>query len=384
MSTGHVIRKERKGKVRYYAVVEQDPEPNGRRVRKSHGGFDRRKDAREALNTVLQRQREGTYIAPTSQSFGQFLTDEWLPGIRSTVKPSTWDSYSRNIQLHLIPRLGTRSLSKLGPAELNDLYASLSEGPRPLSTRTIRYVHTIVHRALKDATRWGKVPRNVAALADPPRPKAPADFRFWTPTQVQIFLGDTRGDLLHSLYFVALTTGMRRGELLGLRWADVDLAVGRLVVKQTVVSVGYQVQFSEPKTARSRRTISLDPSTVATLKAHRSHQLEQRLAWGPAWRESEFVFTREDGSLIHPQSVSDAFERAVKQVSLPLIRFHDLRHTYATLALDAGMKPWDLSDRLGHSSVAFTLQAYRHAVQATQESAASVAASFILGASSRS
>lgn len=183
---------------------------------------------------------------------------------------------------------------------------------------------------------------------------------------------------------MALTTGMRRGELLGLRWADVDLAVGRLVVKQTVVSVGYQVQFSEPKTARSRRTISLDPSTVATLKAHRSHQLEQRLAWGPAWRESEFVFTREDGSLIHPQSVSDAFERAVKQVSLPLIRFHDLRHTYATLALDAGMKPWDLSDRLGHSSVAFTLQAYRHAVQATQESAASVAASFILGASSRS
>ncbi len=131
MSTGHVIRKERKGKVRYYTVVEQDPEPDGRRVRKSHGGFDKRKDAREALNTVLQRQREGTYIPPTCQSFGQFLTDEWLPGIRSTVKPSTWDSYSRNIQLHVIPKVGTRFLSKLGPAELNDLYASLSERPRP-------------------------------------------------------------------------------------------------------------------------------------------------------------------------------------------------------------------------------------------------------------
>ena len=379
MSTGHVIRKERNGKVRYYAVVEQDPEPDGRRVRKSHGGFDRKKDAREALNTILERQKEGLYVTPSRQTVGQFLNDEWLPGIRATVKPSTWDSYRRNVQLHVIPNVGSIALSKLGPAQLNDLYASLAEGAKPLGSRTVRYIHSIMSRALKDATRWGKVSRSVAALADPPRPKAPTDFSIWTPEQVRTFLASSKEDRLHTLYFLALTTGMRRGELLGLRWSDVDFAANRLVVRQTIVSIGYRVEISEPKTTRSKRTISLDPATVATLKAHWSRQLEERLAWGPAWHESGLVFTKEDGTLIHPQSASDAFQRAVKRAGLPKVRFHDMRHSYATLALDAGMKPWDLSDRLGHASVAFTLQAYRHAVQSTQETAARTAAAFIVG-----
>jgi integrase len=149
-----------------------------------------------------------------------------------------------------------------------------------------------------------------------------------------------------------------------------------------VISVGYQVQYSEPKTARSRRTIAFDPATVTALRAHRKRQLEERLAYGPGRAESDLVFTGEDGEPIHPHSVSGAFERAVKRTRLPRLRFHDLRHTYATLALESGMKPWDLSDRLGHSTVAFTLQAYRHAIQATQESAAIRAAQFIIGSNS--
>jgi integrase len=201
----------------------------------------------------------------------------------------------------------------------------------------------------------------------------------WPREQVQTFLTATEKDRLGPLYLLALTTGMRRGELAGLRWVDVDLDKGKLTVAQTLIEIEYRIEFSEPKTDRSRRTIRLDQATVAALRAHRKRQIEEKLILGPAWKDSGLVFTREDGSPIHPQAISNSFERAVKLLRLPRLTFHGLRHTYATLALESGMRPWDLSDRLGHSSVAFTLQVYRHAVQSTQDSAAEAAAAFILG-----
>ncbi|CAN5892328.1 site-specific integrase [soil metagenome] len=363
----------------WYPRVEMGTNSDGKRVRKWGPRCRTKREASFKLAEMVHQMNEGSYLEPSKQALGDYLNSEWLPAIRSTIKPSTWDSYRRNLTLHVVPKLGAISLSKLQPAHLNDLYASLAEGERPLAPKTIRYIHTILHRALKDATRWSKIGRNVAALADPPRPRAPEGFRIWTPVQLRSFLDAVSQDRLYALFFLALTTGLRRGELLGVRWCDLDLDKGRLSIRQTVISIGYEIQYSEPKTARSRRTIALDPASVSALKAHRTRQLEERLAWGSAWEESELVFTREDGRPIHPHSVSGAFERAVKRSGLPPLRFHDLRHTYATLALEAGMKPWDLSDRLGHSTVAFTLQVYRHAIQATQESAAAMAAEFIVG-----
>jgi integrase len=172
---------------------------------------------------------------------------------------------------------------------------------------------------------------------------------------------------------------MRRGELLGLRWQDVDLDDARVSIRQTLVSVDYALHFSEPKTKRLRRTIGIDPATVAALRAHLTRQHAERLAWGSVWKDTGLVFTQEDGSPVHPQSVSEAFDRHAMVAGLPVIRFHDVRHTYATLALEAGMRPWDLSDRLGHSDTSMALDVYRHAIRSTQDEAARRAARFILG-----
>lgn len=362
--------------VKYYPVTEPDTETDGKRTRNHHGGYDTAKEAKGALSAILHDMSSGGHVGPCRQSVGEHL-DEWLRSIQATVKPSTWDSYARNVRLHILPKLGQIALPKLNPRQLNDLYASL--GQEGLSSKTIHYIHTILHRALKDAVRWQKLNRNVAALADPPRVKAPAGLNIWSADQVRAFLGFVNHDRLYALYLLALTTGMRRGELLGLRWCDIDLDAGRVRVCNSLIAVAYRIELSEPKTNRSKRVIMLDPATVAALRTHRTRQLEDRLGWGPAWQDNGFVFVREDGGFIHPHSLSHAFEQLVKSSELPRIRFHDLRHTYATLALESGMKPWDLSDRLGHASVAFTLNVYRHAVQATQDSAALAAARFILG-----
>jgi integrase len=177
------------------------------------------------------------------------------------------------------------------------------------------------------------------------------------------------------------TTGMRRGEVLGARWQDVDLDEAWLAVRQTLIAVGYEVQVSEPKTERSRRRIGLDAATVTALRAHRARQLQERLAWGEAWTDSGLVFTKEDGTPLHPHSLSQFFEKRARAAGLPPIRLHDLRHSYATAALGAGVPTRVLSERLGHSSTALTTDTYQHVVAEMDEEAAAKVAAVILGAS---
>jgi integrase len=165
--------------------------------------------------------------------------------------------------------------------------------------------------------------------------------------------------------------------VLGLRWIDIDLNASRLSVQQTLVSVAYETRFSVPKTARSRRSVSLDATTVAALRAHRKRQLEERMSWGQAYRDSGLVVTREDGTLVHPDRFTQMFDKHVKDAGLPRIRLHDLRRTHATLALAAGVHPKVVSERLGHATVAFTLDVYSHAVPALQEEAADRIAALI-------
>lgn len=340
-------------------------------------GFRTRKDAEAELAKVVGRMDEETYVEPSKQTLAEYLAD-WLAGVRPPaggIRYSTWYSYGRNLQNHVIPAIGSKRLRKLQPNDLNKLYADLLD--KGLSPRSVHYVHAIIRRALNEALRAGQITRNPAQLARPPKQTRPR-MKTWTAEELRQFLRHVRDDILYASYLLAAMTGMRRGELLGLRWDDLDLKAGKLSVRQTLVEVNYELCFSEPKTARGRRVVDLDSATVAALDAHRKRQIEERLAHGPAWRDSGLVFTRQDGSPSHPDGLSDAFKRHVRAAGLQLIRFHDLRHTYATLALDAGMKPWDLSDRLGHASVAFTLDVYRHAIPATQKEAAEKVASLIL------
>jgi integrase len=269
----------------------------------------------------------------------------------------------------VVPYVGQAKLAAIDGGTLNHLYAQLiADGRRNqagggLSPRSVRYVHTILHRALKDAVRWGRLARNPTDAADPPRTAGTGAVpRTWTPTELGSFLdrSGATGDRYHAAWVVLATTGMRRGEALGLRWSDVDLDAGTASIQQTVVAVRHNVSFGTPKTAKGRRSITLDAKTVATLRRHRVSQNSERLLIGAGWRDHDLLFTKVDGSPIHPERFSREFDRRVERWVLPRIRLHDLRHTWATLALGAGIHPKVVQERLGHAAISITLDTYSH------------------------
>ena len=365
----------RKGKAWYVVTEQACDEADGTRRRKWHSGYQTKKAAEAALVSLMSRLQQGTYVEPTKTTLGTFLED-WLITIRPTVRDTTWLSYEAEVRKHVIPRLGATRLQALHPGDLNALYAELLKNGRlngkgGLSFKTVRYIHTILRRALETAVRWNLLVRNPASLADPPsfRGRRP-EMRTWTAEQVGAFLQATEGDPLHTVWVLAATTGMRRGELLGLRWSDVDFSNRRLSIQRSLVAAGYQTSLTEPKTSRGRRSLVIDTHTAGILKEHRRAQLEDRLALGEAYQDQGLVLCRPDGLPIHPDALTKAFIKAVKASGLPRIRLHDLRHTHATLALQAGIHPKVVSERLGHASVAFTLDTYSHAVPAMHEEAA--------------
>jgi len=366
----------------YSIVLDLGRGPDGKRQRKWHSGYRTRKDAERARIELLARLDQGSYVEPSRLTLATFLRDQWLPGLTGRVRPTTVHGYTTNLKRYVLPRVGQVTLQRLTPAQLNTLYAALLAGGgkdgRPLSARTVQAIHMTVRKALRDAARWGLLARNVAELADPPSPTR-ADMRTWTAEELRRFLTHVEGERLAALWMLAASTGMRRGEVLGLRWVDVDLELARVAVRQTLVLAGRQVVTSEPKTSRGRRSIALDPRTVAALRSWRAAQLEERLAWGSAWTDSGLVFTREDGMPMHPEWLSDAFDWRIRTAGLPRIRFHDLRHTHASLGLAAGVPVKVMSERLGHSTSSFTADAYQHVTPALEEHTASTVARLVFG-----
>ena len=356
--------------------------PDGKKQQKWVGGFRTRREAEAALTEALERVRTGTWADPGRQTFGEYLED-WLTAIRPSLRSSTATSYEHTLRKWVIPRIGHLRLGALSSAKLSALYGELlrsgrHDGKGGLSARSVAYTHRIVTHALKDAVAWGLLARNPAAHVDPPRVARP-EMQVWTQKEVQRFLVSVADDRLYALWTVLLATGLRRGEALGLRWDDVDLDRRRLSIQRAVTVVDYEIVVSEPKTARGRRSVSIDPTTAAVLVAHRKRQLEERLAWGPAWQDSGYVFTTEGGRVLHPQRVTLIFKRLAQEAGLPPIRLHDLRHTAATLALTAGIHPKVVSERLGHATVGITLDTYSHVGEGLQEEAATRVAGMIFG-----
>jgi integrase len=366
----------------YSVVLDLGRGPDGKRVRRWHSGFRTKRDAERARVELLARVDQGSYVEPSRLTVAVFLRDQWLPGLAGQVRPTTLHAYRTNLERYVLPAIGATLLQRLTPAHLNQLYAALlaagGRDGRQLSARTVQSVAMTVRKAIGDAARWGLVHRNVATLASPPKPRR-ADMRTWTAEQLRAFLARVEGERLYAAWLLLASTGMRRGEVLGLRWVDVDLDLARVAVRQTLVLAGRQVVTSEPKTARGRRSIALDPRTVTALRTWRAAQAAERLQWGCAWVDSGLVFTREDGTPLHPEWLSDAFAWRVQRAGLPPIRLHDLRHTHASLGLAAGVPVKVMSERLGHTSSSFTADAYQHVTPALEEQAAATVARLVFG-----
>jgi integrase len=295
-------------------VVDHDRDEDGKRRQKWHSGYRTKRDAERALTEILNRIGSGTYVDPGRQTMTEYLR-EWLVAIQRTVRPGTWTSDRSNVARHVVPRLGGRELRQLGASHLNVLYSELldegrCDGAGGLSPRSVRYIHTILHRALRDAVRWGKLARNPAEMADPPRSRAP-EMKTWQKEELRRFLASVEDDRLYAAWLLVSTTGLRRGELLGLRWSDLDFEAGRAAIHQTLSSVGGKITFSTPKTTKSRRSIALDPATLAALRRHRDAQDAERAIWAEVYADLDLVFCREDGTPLRPDSITR--------------RFHDLR-----------------------------------------------------------
>jgi integrase len=303
-----------------------------------------------------------------------WLISEWLPAIEGTVRPNTAAMYATIIRAQVAPHIGQIRLKDLDGGTLNRLYRSLKERGR--APKTIRNTHGVLHRALRDAVRWGTIPTNPATGADPPRvPRV--EPKTWTADQVAIFLRAVKGDRLEALWRVFALTGMRRGEALGLRWTDVDEKAGSVEVVQQVTDYAGEIAISEPKTGGSARQIRLDAVTVASLKAHRKRQLEERVAWGDGYEDHGLVFCRENGTPLRPVTITRSLPAVAEEVGLPKLTPHGLRHTWATLALRRGIHPKVVADRLGHSSVTVTLDRYSHVTASLDADAAEQVAALI-------
>ena len=374
-------------------VVDGGVGPDGERRQVRRKGFPTKKEAQAELDKLRGHARNHTYVPRTTLTVKAYL-DGWLQALPTRLRPSTVDGY-RRCMLPVIEELGGRKLVSLTPDDLDKLYAKLLVSGRRqreggLSPRSVRYVHTVLRKALADAVRKGTLATNVADAADPPRArdtKAP-EMSWWTPAELRTFLNFTATEHLGSLFHTASMTGMRRGEVCGLRWSDVDLDASRIDVRHQLLVVrspgaadGGLVFSETTKTDRGRRTIDLDPGTVAVLKARKAQQGEHRLAMGSGWaNERELVFTEQDGRPLDPESVAQVFNRRVARSGLPRIRFHDLRHTHVAHLIEAGVGLLAITRRLGHASVAFTQDRYGHLFEDAGSNAALAVAAMVNGA----
>lgn len=388
---GHIRKRTRtnaKGKetATWYVVFDAGRDETGKRKQKWIGGFGTRKEAEAVCTKTVNEINRGSWVTPTKTTLKEWLCEEWLPMMKSQVKTSTWHSYQRNIELHVLPRIGDRVLKDVTAPVLNKLYEGLlldgkKNAPGGLSAKTVRYIHTTLHKALGDAVDADILGINPATKAKPPKPRATATdkLNFWRVEELAAFLRHVEGTRLEALWHILAMTGMRRGEALGLRWSDIDFQSMRLSVRNAFTSVGYEIVASTPKTHRAR-VIDLDECTISKLIAHRERQQPEKAEWGADYIDTDLVFPRENGTPSHPDGISQRFELEVKRAGLRRIRLHDLRHTHATIALGAGIPVKVISERLGHETPAFTLKQYAHVIPGMQAEAANKIAKLIFDA----
>lgn len=346
---------------RYTVQTETGPK------RKTIYGKDRQ-DVSERLTQAIADRNKGLVYDCEGLTLSGFM-ERWLEdSVKGSVKKTSYQSYERLNRNHISPAIGNVKLKNLKPAHLQGLYRAKLDGG--LSPRTVQYIHATLHRALKIAMRWELVPRNVADAVIPPKVHR-KEMRCLTREQAKKLLSAARDDRYHAVYVVALHCGLRQDEILALGWDAVDLDAGTLQVRRTLsFRGGGGPTFSTPKTNKSRRVVKLSESVVNALISHRARQHKDRLRAGSEWQDNGLVFCTEIGTPLRADRVDyRSWKPLLRNNWLPDIRFHDLRHTCASLLLESGVHVKIVSDLLGHSSIALTLDTYSHVLPSLGDAA---------------
>ena len=333
----------------------------------------------DKLKQLLHDDQQG--LAPKSGrlTVAAFLTTWLQNSVRHTVKPNTYTGYESAVRVHIAPALGRKTLAKLQPSDVQGMLRSKLEAG--LSARTVNNMRIVLRRSLNQAVKWGLVARNAAALSEP-IPESKHRCSPFTPNQARALLQAVRGDRLAPAYELALATGLRRGELLGLRWSDLDLAAGTLQVKVSLQRTRGTLELRDPKSEKSRRTLHLATSLVTSLQSHKAMQIDEARTAGIDWQQRGLVFTTRYGTPIEPRNFNRHFETLCARADLPRKRVHDLRHTAASLMLAAGIPLHVVSKTLGHSSVSITADIYGHLYDPDRQRVADVMEGYLWGAGS--
>lgn len=352
------------------AKVSLGYDADGKRRRKTVYGKTQ-KEVRAKLDEIKQQLANGTFsdVKLTVKSYlGQWLTEK-----ARQVKPRTAEAYRYNVGKYIVPRIGGVQLAKLTPLQIQTMTSEIADAS---GARTANMCRTILYSALKQALRWGIIPRNPVEGVDRVKEHT-QDMTLWTAAEAVTFLDAARSHRLYPLFYLAMSTGMRRGELLGLRWQDVK--PGALHIRQSLTVVGNQIAISVPKTEKGKRRVTTSPDMEEVLEAHRQRQDAERQLLGE-WPENDLVFRTEVGTPLHPRNLERTWYALQKKAEVRRVRLHDLRHLHASLAIQQGMDAKMLADRLGHSRASMTLDVYTHLFE-EQRANSAVSLSVLLGSS---
>jgi integrase len=354
------------GKPSYMVRIEMPGDRPGQRNQRAKT-FATKKEAESALAKWLVEIERGTAVEPSRLTVAE-LAKKWLDTVAAhKVKPTTLEDYDATLRVHVLPALGAIPIQKLTPAAVQQFYSDkLAAGASP---RTVQLCHLRLSQILAQGVRWDLLPRNVCTVVEPPRVTYRPG-KTWTAADAQRFLAASDADTYHPLWLVALTTGLRRGELLGLRWQDLELTKRTLQVAQTVTILKGAPYIQTPKSTAALRTVALPPETAEALAAHRVRQLERRLKAGGVWHDHDLVFCTGEGKPINPHNLARNYGKIIDTAGVPKIRLHDLRHTHATLLLTNGLPVKVVSERLGHAKTSITMDTYAHVLPGMQDAAA--------------
>ena len=329
--------------------------------------FKTQGEARKWLHATIKQVGDGMSFLAAQTTLEDFL-HQWLISYQNTIRPNTFDQYAGLIHNRIIPALGKIKLKDLGTDKVQSFINY--EVTRGASPSMIRYIHGVLRRALNFAVKWNLIVRNPALGISRPR-IIRNEMKTLSDDQVRSFLSSVKGNRYESLYWLAISTGLRQGELLGLKWSDLEWSTKHLHIRRQVQrQKGKGLVLTEPKSAAGKRLVVLSSHTIGALQTHFNLQIDEKIAAGKRWQENDLIFPSVFGTPLDHSNLSKDFKESLVRAGLPEIRFHDLRHTAATLLLMQGVNPKIVQERLGHSDISLTLNTYSHVMPSMQEEAA--------------